>query len=122
MDICHGPDPMDMQKGAYLLLNPHKGYADCAVIHDEAMSDTFSRVALRLSVQGITVRLIAVSDFALFEQQDEAYRAKVLRRDVPLFKASTDGSLWANKVDAPMLPSEGEAALADSIKSLLSPK
>lgn len=118
MDMCHGPDIADMRRGAYILLDPHKGFADCAVIFQEKDTQLIKKAALILSVQGIASRLIAVRDFALFEEQDEAYRNKVLRPDLPLFAAFDDPSRAA-MLKAEPLPANDAVTLANSIKKAI---
>lgn len=116
---CHGPDPSDMLRGAYLLLDPHRGFADCAVIFNEADSDMLRKAALRLSVQGIAARLIAVRDFDVFLQQDEEYRSKLLRTDLKLFAYAGESCSSFSRLNAEMLPCGDEKTIADSIKKLL---
>lgn len=119
MNGCHGPNPEHLKKGAYLLLDPHKGYADCAVIFPEDDSPILLRAALRLSVQGITARLIAVKDFALFERQDENYRRHVLREDVPLLICARENCGWTEKVTGRLIAYGDEAVVANRIKSAI---
>jgi len=122
MDMCHGPNPADMQRGAYILLDPHKGFGDCAVIFDEKDSDLIKKTALILSVQGIAARLIAVRDFALFNEQDEAYRNKVLRHDLPLIAAVSEACSWADAVGAKRFALRDANSLANCIKSAVFPE
>ena len=117
MSMCHGPNPADMERGAYLLLEPHKGLADCALIVDEKDSAMAQRAGLILSVQGIVPRLIAVRDFALFEQQDEEYRSMVLRKGLTLFAAVSDECPWIDKVDAVRFAPQDANSLANCIKN-----
>ena len=122
MDMCHGPDPADMQRGAYILLDPHKGFGDCAVIFDEKDAQLIKKAAMILSVQGIAARLIAVRDFALFTQQDEDYRNKVLRCDLPLYAAVSDGCMWAANLSAKRFAPQDAYSLANCIKSAIFPE
>lgn len=122
MDMCHGPNPADMQRGAYILLDPHKGFGDCAVIFDEKDSAIIKKAALILSVQGIAPRLIAVGDFALFNEQDQSYRQKVLRQDLPLFAAVSDDCPWAEKLSAKRFAPRDANFLANCIKSAIFPE
>lgn len=122
MSMCHGPSPADMERGAYLLLEPHKGLADCALIVEEKDSAMAQKTGLILSVQGIVPRLIAVRDFDLFEKQDEEYRSMVLRRGLTLFAAVSQDCPWAEKVNAlRMLPQDAKV-LANCIKSAILPE
>lgn len=122
MDMCYGPDPQDMQRGAYILLDPHKGFGDCAVIFDEKDTALIKKAVLILSVQGIAARLIAVKDFSLFAEQDENYRQRVLRRDLPLFAAVSHGCLWADELDAIRFVPSDANSLANCIKSAIFPE
>lgn len=122
MDMCHGPNPADMERGAYLLLEPHKGLADCALICNEADAELIERAALILSVQGIVARLIAVRDFALFESQDEQYRNKVLRVDLPLFAAVSEDCQWASALEAKRFLPEDANFIANCVKSAIFPE
>lgn len=122
MDMCHGPNPLDLQRGAYILLDPHKGFGDCAVIFDEKDSAIIKKAALILSVQGIAPRLIAVDDFALFNEQDQSYRQKVLRQDLPLFAAVSDDCPWIEKIPAIRFPVQDANFLANCIKSAIFPE
>ncbi len=117
MSMCHGPNPADMERGAYLLLEPHKGLADCALIVDEADSATAQRAGLILSVQGIVPRLIAVRDFALFEQQDEDYRNTVLRPNLTLYAAVSENCPWLQKVQAVRFDVQDANSLANCLKA-----
>ncbi|MBQ4610105.1 MAG: hypothetical protein IJB30_00055 [Clostridia bacterium] len=118
MDMCHGPAPADMLRGAYILLDPHNGLADCAVIFEEKDAEPVKKAALMLSVQGIAARLIAIRDISLFEKQDEEYRSKVLRPDLPLFAAFDDPSRAA-KLKAEPLHAKDAITLANGIKKAL---
>lgn len=122
MDMCHGPNPADMERGAYILLNPHKGFADCAVIFEEKDAELIKKAALILSVQGIAARLIAVRDFALFKKQDEEYRNKVLRADLLLFAVESENYPWAELPAARSLPAGDANFLAKCIKSGILPE
>ena len=117
MSMCHGPDPADMERGAYLLLEPHKGLADCALIVDEKDSAMAQRAGLILSVQGIVPRLIAVRDFALFERQDEEYRSMVLRKGLSLYAAVSEDCPWIQKTEAIRFEVQDANSLANCIKN-----
>ena len=122
MSICHGPNPADMERGAYLLLEPHKGLADCALIFHEKDAKPIQAAAFILSVQGIVSRLIAVRDFALFEQQDESYRSRVLRTDLPLLAIAPESCPWLEKLSAERIAPADANTLASCIKSAIFPE
>ncbi len=122
MSMCHGPDPADMVRGAYLLLEPHKGLADCAIIFDEKDSELIKRAALILSVQGIAARLIAVKDFSLFEEQDEDYRSKLLRPGLLIFAAVSEDCPWIDKLGAERIQLQDANFIANSVKAVLFPE
>lgn len=119
MDMCHSPSPADMQRGAYLLLEPHRGLADCAVIFSEEDSELMKKAALILSVQGIAARLIAVRDFSLLEKQNADYQHMLFRTDLPLFAAVPEGCSWAEKLSAPIIPPTDANHVASCVKSAL---
>ncbi len=117
MSMCHGPNPADMERGAYLLLEPHKGLADCALIVDEKDSAMAQRTGLILSVQGIVPRLIAVRDFPLFEQQEHSYRSTVLRPDLTLYAAVDENCPWLGKMQTIRFDVQDANSLANCIKA-----
>lgn len=120
MDACYSPSSQDIQRGAYLLLEPHRGLADCAIIFREEDAALIKKAALTLSVQGIAARLIAVRDYALFEQQSAEYRHMLLRPGLPLFAAVPEGCPWADKPGAAVFPLIDSAQAAKCISSALS--
>lgn len=119
MDMCHSPSIADMQRGAYLLLEPHRGLADCAVVFSEEDSELIKKAALILSVQGIAARLISVRDFSLLEKQSTDYQHTLFRADLPLFAAVSEGCPWAKKLSASIIPPTDANYVAFCIKSAL---
>lgn len=79
----HGTFPRKPERGAYILREP-KGIPDVLLFSEEKNEECTLKAAAILSVQGITARIVLVSDIDLFYKQDDAYIQSIFGEEVPV--------------------------------------
>lgn len=113
---CYVTPREDMQRGAYILADPHNGLRDGALLFPPGMAELARGAAMFLAVQGIALRLIQVENAALFLAQGAEYRDRLLAG----FPAAVLGdAALAAKVGGKEVCGNSPKLLAGSIKKAL---
>jgi transketolase len=88
-------------KGAYVLVEASGDGADAIVVATGSEVSVALAAQLRLSEQGVSVRVVSMPSWELFEEQDQDYRDSVLVPGIPTISVEAGISMgWSRWADA----------------------
>jgi transketolase len=73
----------DIARGGYVLRDPKKSKIDAVIIATGSEIALALQTAERLEDEGFGIRVVSIPSTTVFDQQDAAYKAKVLPADIP---------------------------------------
>ncbi|MBU3540708.1 transketolase [Polynucleobacter sp. UB-Tiil-W10] len=73
----------DIARGGYVLRDPQSGKIDAVIIATGSEIALALQTAARLETEGLGVRIVSIPSTTVFDQQDAAYKAKVLPANIP---------------------------------------
>jgi transketolase len=73
----------DIARGGYVLRDPKKSKIDAVIIATGSEIALALQTAERLESEGFGIRVVSIPSTTVFDQQDAAYKAKVLPADIP---------------------------------------
>ena len=73
----------DIARGAYVLRDPKSGKLDAVIIATGSEIALALQTAQQLEKDGLGIRVVSMPSTTVFDQQDSAYKAKVLPANIP---------------------------------------
>jgi transketolase len=73
----------DIARGGYVLRDPESGKIDAIIIATGSEIALALQTAERLGEEGLGIRVVSIPSTTVFDQQDAAYKAKVLPANIP---------------------------------------
>jgi transketolase len=73
----------DIARGGYVLRDPKSGKIDAVIIATGSEIALALQTAEQLSKEGLGIRVVSIPSTTVFDQQDAAYKAKVLPANIP---------------------------------------